>query len=472
MSGEREHPEPEQNAPEQNAPEQNEPEQNERGQNEPEQNERGQNEPEYDWAGYGFATRQVHAGETDQHTSGARIPPIAMTAGYRFDSFDDARGRFSGEADGLIYSRQRNPSGAVAERRIASLEGGLESIVVASGQAAITAALFALVSSGDRFVSTASIYSGTRILFGRSFARMGVGVDYVWNDADEAEWERQIGPSTKAIFTETIPNPKNDIVDLDYVARVAARHKIPLVVDNTIASPYLIRPLEHGANIVVHSSTKFLSGHGAALSGTIVDGGTFDWAGADRAYPLITEPAPSGARSYLDRFGPTAYARAAREAVVNDIGPALSPFNSFLLHQGIETLSVRMRQHLENAETIAAWLATHENVESVDYSGLPDAPRYELARTLYDGRPGSVFAVTVKGGENGARRFLNRLRVFSHMTNIGDVRSMALHPATTTHSSFSAELRERLGIAPGLVRLSVGIEDAGDLIADLEWALR
>ncbi|CAN5150949.1 bifunctional o-acetylhomoserine/o-acetylserine sulfhydrylase [soil metagenome] len=429
------------------------------------------NSPEYLWEHHGFDTRQVHAGEIDEVTSGARISPIAMTAGYRFESFDDARRRFTGDADGLIYSRQRNPSGTVAEKRIASLEGGTEAIVVSSGQAAITAALFALASSGERIVSTASIYGGTRILFGRSFARMGVEVDYVWQEADDDEWDRLIQPTTKAIFTETIPNPKNDIVDLRQVARVAARHRIPLVVDNTIASPYLIRPFEYGASVVVHSSTKFLSGHGAALSGTIVDGGSFDWAGSDRSYPLITDAPPSGARSYLERFGPTAYARAAREAVVNDIGPALSPFNSFLLHQGIETLSLRMKQHLANAAVIARWLESHDRVESVDYAGLPGSPHFALADQLYGGRTGSVFAVTVTGGEAGARRFLNRLRVFSHMTNIGDVRSMALHPATTTHSSFSADLRERLGITPGLVRLSVGIEDVNDLIDDLDWAL-
>jgi len=433
--------------------------------------ENGVLEPEYDWAGYGFDTRQVHAGEYDDLNSGARVAPIAMTAGYRFDSFDDARGRFAGDNDGLIYSRQRNPSGGVAERRIASLEGGTEAIVVASGQAAITSALLALAGNGDRIVSTASIYSGTRILFGRSFARFGVSVDYVWDEHDDDEWDRLITPQTKAIFSETIPNPKNDIVDIGRVAAVAKRHGIPLVVDNTIATPYLIRPFEHGADIVVHSSTKFFSGHGAAISGTIVDGGTFDWVGANRPFPLITEPGANGVPSIAERYGDTAYARAAREAVVNDIGPALSPFNAFLLHQGIETLSLRMERHLDNSAAIAAWLVEHPAVESVDYAGLPGNPRSDLARRLYGGRSGSVFSVTVRGGEAGARRFLDRLRVVSRMTNIGDTRSMALHPATTTHSSFSPELRARLGIDPGLVRLSIGIEDVADLIADLDRAL-
>ena len=427
--------------------------------------------PEYDWAGYAFDTRQVHAGEYADRNSGARVSPIAMTAGYTFDSFDDARGRFAGDNDGLIYSRQRNPSGNVAERRIASLEGGTEAIVVASGQAAITSALLALAGNGDHIVSTASIYSGTRILFGRSFARFGVTVDYVWDENDDDEWDRLITPQTKAIFSETIPNPKNDIVDIARVAGVAKRHGLPFVVDNTIATPYLIRPFEHGANIVVHSSTKFFSGHGAAISGTIVDGGTFDWVGANRPFPLITQPAAPGLPSIAERYGDVAYAKATREAVVNDIGPALSPFNSFLLHQGIETLSLRMERHLSNSVAIAEWLTTHPNVESVDYAGLPGNSRTELAERLYGGRSGSVFSVTVRGGEPGARRFLDRLRVVSRMTNIGDTRSMALHPATTTHISFTQELRDRLGIAPGLVRLSIGIEDVNDLIADLDRAL-
>ena len=428
-------------------------------------------DPEYDWSGYAFDTRQVHAGEYADRNSGARVSPIAMTAGYTFGSFDDARGRFAGENDGLIYSRQRNPSGNVAEKRIASLEGGTEAIVVASGQAAITSALLALAGNGDHIVSTASIYSGTRILFGRSFARFGVTVDYVWDEFDDDEWDRLITPKTKAIFSETIPNPKNDIVDIARVAAVAKRHGIPFVVDNTIATPFLIRPFEHGADIVVHSSTKFFSGHGAAISGTIVDGGTFDWVGANRPFPLITQPAAPGLPSIAERYGDVAYAKATREAVVNDIGPALSPFNSFLLHQGIETLSLRMERHLSNSVAIAEWLTTHPNVESVDYAGLPGNSRTELAERLYGGRSGSVFSVTVRGGEAGARRFLDRLRVVSRMTNIGDTRSMALHPATTTHISFTQELRDRLGIAPGLIRLSIGIEDVNDLIADLDRAL-
>ncbi|MEB4613196.1 O-acetylhomoserine aminocarboxypropyltransferase/cysteine synthase family protein [Leucobacter sp. M11] len=422
-------------------------------------------------AGYGFNTRQIHAGERVNPAAGERIAPIALTAGYRFDSFADARDRFAGEADGLVYSRSRNPSTAFAERRIANLEGGVEAITVSSGQAAITAALLTVVQAGERFVSTASIYSGTRTLFGRTFARFGIGVDYVWDPTDDAAWDAAIGPDTRAIYTETIPNPLCDLVDIEHLARVAERHRLPLIVDNTIGTPYLIRPAELGAHVVVHSATKFLSGHGAAVSGVIVDAGTFDWAGAAHEYPLITRGPRPGAPSLLDRFPATAYARAAREQVVNDIGPALSPLNAFLLHQGVETLSLRMDRHVANARAIAEWLSGHPAIDGVAYAGLPDSPHYGLAQRRYPGGPGSVFAATVRGGAAGAARFLDGLRLISHMTGIGDVRSMALHPGTTTHLGFSEELRLRLGITPGLIRLSIGTEDAADLIADLDRAL-
>jgi O-acetylhomoserine (thiol)-lyase len=427
--------------------------------------------PHYDWEGFGFDTRQVHAGDYPDQNRGARVPPITLSAGYVFESFDDGVARFAGESQDPIYSRQGNPTNTVAEQRLGSLEGGTAAVVVSSGQAAITAALFGLAESGEHIVSTASIYGGTRILFGRSFRRFGVGVDYVWNVDDDAEWERVIRPETKAIFTETIPNPRNDVVDIARVADVARRHGIPLVVDNTVATPYLIRPFEHGADIVVHSTTKFLSGHGAGVSGAIVDAGRFDWAATSRRYPLLTGSPRPGIRSYVERFGPTAYAQYVREAVVNDIGPSLSPFNGFLLHQGIETLSLRMDRHVDNSLAIAGWLTEQPEVEMVDYAGLPDSPLYDLGQRYYNGRTGSVFAVTVAGGIEGARAFTDGLRVFSRMTGIGDTRSMVLHPLTTTHVSFPAELNARLGITPGMLRLSVGIESVDDLISDLRRGL-
>lgn len=428
--------------------------------------------PTLDWEGYGFATRQVHAGEAEDLTHGARITPVHLSAAYRFTSFQEAADRFSGADLGHLYSRNANPTNQVAERRLASLEGGSGALVVGSGQAAITMALLGLAGEGEHIISTASIYSGTRVLFDRSFRRLGVTVEYLWDPSGEDEWERLIRPETKAIFTETLPNPKNDVVDIAAVARIANRHGIPLVVDNTIGTPFLIRPFEHGAHVVVHSATKFLSGHGANLAGAIVDGGTFDWAASDRPYPGITATPFSTHASYVDAFGPRAFEQYLRFGIANDTGPALSPLNGFLLHQGMETLSVRMRQHIASAREIAEWLERQERVESVDYAGLPSHPQHELAVRDYGGLPGSVFSFTVRGGAEGAERFFDALRVFSRMTNIGDTRSMALHPATTTHSGFTQETRDRLGIADGLIRLSIGLEDAADLIADLDQALR
>lgn len=427
--------------------------------------------PVTDWEGFDFDTRQVHAGEHPDLNAGLRVPPIAMSAGYVFADFEDGADRFSGRSIDPIYSRQGNPTNWVAEERLASLEGGTAAVAVSSGQAAISAALFALAGSGDHIVSTASIYGGTRILFGRSFKRFGIEVDYVWDATDDAEWEHAITPRTKAIFTESIPNPLNDVVDLRRVAEVAARYGLPVIVDNTVGTPALIRPFEHGAHVVVHSTTKFLTGHGAAIGGAVVDGGTFDWAGSPRHFPLVTDGPRPGVASMLERFGTAAYARAVRESVVNDIGPSLSPFNAFLLQQGMETLSLRMERHVESSRTIAAWLEKQPEVESVDYAGLPSNPLYELAVRDYGGRSGSVFGVTVRGGRDGARAFIDGLSVFSRMTGIGDTRSMAIHPATSTHATFPADLNARLGITEGLVRLSVGIESVGDLIADLRRAL-
>ncbi|WP_440312389.1 O-acetylhomoserine aminocarboxypropyltransferase/cysteine synthase family protein [Leucobacter chromiireducens] len=454
--------------------------------------------PITDWDGFDFDTRQVHAGAYPDRNSGLRVPPIALSAGYVFDSFDDQVDRFAGRElwrggigltrgtdpdpelfDGPgepapIYSRQGNPTNAVAEDRLASLEGGTAAVAVSSGQAAISSALFAIAQAGDHIVSTASIYGGTRILFGRSFKRFGIEVDYVWDAADDAEWDRAIRPNTKAIYTETIPNPRNDVTDLRRIAAVAARHNLPLVVDNTVGTPALIRPFEHGANIVVHSTTKFLTGHGAAVGGAIVDGGTFDWEAAERAgrsFPLVTAAPRAGLASLFDRFGDRAYARAVREAVVNDIGPALSPFTGFLLHQGMETLSLRMARHVDSSLEIAAWLEAQPEVESVDYAGLPSNPLHDIAQRDYAGRTGSVFGVTVRDGLAGARAFVDGLRVFSRMTGIGDTRSMIIHPLSSTHATFAPELNERLGITPGLLRLSVGLESVADLKRDLRGGL-
>ncbi|GGM33652.1 O-acetylhomoserine aminocarboxypropyltransferase/cysteine synthase family protein [Microbacterium saperdae] len=426
----------------------------------------------YDWRGFGFETRQIHSGELPEPGHGSRVTPIHLSNAFRFDDFQQTWDRFAGVEDGQLYSRHLNPTNQVAERRIADLEGGTGAIAVGSGTAAISSALLGLLESGDHFLSTASIYSGTQVLFDRALGRLGIEVDYVWDWRDRDEWERLIRPSTKAIFTETIPNPKNDITDIAAIAEIAHDHGIPLVVDNTVATPYLIRPIEHGADIVVHSSTKFLGGHGAGLSGLIVDGGRFDWAATSRHYGLLTDRQKPEVPSFLERFGTEhAFERYLRLTAVNDFGPALSSFNGFLLQQGLETLSVRMDRHVDNARALAGWLDEHPVVRSVDYAGLPSSPDHALAERLYGGRTGSVFAFTVPGGLEGARTLIDNLQVFSRMTNIGDTRSLAINPATTTHLSFSPERRERLGIDPGLIRLSVGLETLDDLITDLDGAL-
>ena len=430
--------------------------------------------PISDWNGFAFETRQVHAGEYRDANRGLRVPPVALSAGYVFEDFDDGVARFNSTSTDPIYSRQGNPTNQVAEQRLASLEGGSAAVTVSSGQAAITSAILTLAQTGDHIVSTASIYGGTRILFGRSIARAGIGVDYVWNIDDDDEWQRLIRPETKAIYTESVPNPLNDITDLRRIAEVAERYHLPVIVDNTVGTPALISPFAHGAHITVHSTTKFLSGHGAAVGGAIVDGGSFDWLAASRAgrsYPLITRSLRPGLGSYVDRFGSTAFAQAAREQVVNDIGPTFAAFNGFLLHQGLETLSLRMERHVDSSLRIAEWLEEQPEVLAVHYAGLPSNARYELAQRDYGGRTGAVFGVEVRGGEAGAKAFFNGLQIFSRMTGIGDTRSMVLHPLTSTHASFAPELNQRLGVTPGLLRLSVGLEHAEDLVNDLRGAL-
>ncbi|MEV4688991.1 O-acetylhomoserine aminocarboxypropyltransferase/cysteine synthase family protein [Microbacterium sp. LWH3-1.2] len=428
--------------------------------------------PRTDWSGAGFETRQVHAGELNEGEYGARIAPIYLTGAYRFDSFEQTHARFVGTEEGEFYSRHSNPTNAVAERRIADLEGGTGAVAVASGSAAIAATLLALAQAGDHFVSQASIYSGTRVIFARALERTGITVDWVWNHRDEAEWEAAIGPDTKAIFVETIPNPKGDLADIALVARVASRHGLPIVADNTVATPYLLRPLGQGAHVVVHSATKYLTGHGAALSGVIVDGGTFDWAAYADRYPLLATRQSPLVPSFLERFGPArAFEGYVRNTSVNDFGAALSPLHGFLLQQGLETLSLRLERHLANAQQVAEWLAADPRVESVDYAGLPSHAHHDLAQRDFRGYGGAVFSFTVPGGQDAAARVIDALTVFSRMTNIGDTRSMVLHPATTTHVRFGDEIRARLGIHPGLIRLSIGLETADDLIADLDSAL-
>ncbi len=425
----------------------------------------------------GFATRQVHAGTASGAAAGrggaaadginARATPIYLSAGFVFDDFDQARDRFGGAEDGFTYTRIGNPTNAAVERRIAALEGGREAILVGSGQAAVSVALLALLGAGDHLLSATSIYEGSRGLFLDNFARLGIETGFVAEANDPLAWELGIRPETRAIFVESIPNPKNDLVDLALVAEVAHRHGIPLVVDNTFATPYLLRPLEHGADVVVHSASKFLAGHGAVLGGVIVSGEGFDWSAG--RYAHLAEPARVlGGRSYAEQFGADAFISYARDVVASRFGPTPSPINAFLIQQGIETLSLRVDRQSATALTVAEWLEQQPEIESVDYSGLASSAHHELAQRYLPNGQGSVFSFTVRGGTEAARAFFDALGLFTRMTHLGDVRSLIIHPASTTHAWRSEQQLQEAGIWPGLLRVSIGVEDAADLIADLE----
>lgn len=417
----------------------------------------------------GFSTEQVHGGAAPDGQFGARVPPLHLTAGFVFDDFEQARDRFAGDVDGYNYTRLGNPTNASVERRVALLEGGSDALLVASGQAAVTVALLAIVQAGDHIVSAGSLYSGSRNLLAQNFARLGVTVTFVADSNDPAAWEAAIQPRTRAFFGESIPNPKNDLLDIDAVASVARRHGIPLVIDNTLASPYLLRPLEHGADVVVHSAGKFLAGHGTALGGVIVDGGRFDWAATPRPAAALVEPDPMlGGDTWVARCGRRAYLTYARDVVAGRFGPAPAPFNAFLIRQGIETLSLRVARQSESAHRIALWLEARPEVESVDYCGLESSRYHPLATRLLPRGFGSVFAFTLRGGLSAAIRFHDATRLISRMTHLGDVRTLILHPGSTTHAPRTEEERLAEGITPGLLRLSIGIEDVDDLLADLE----
>ncbi len=423
-------------------------------------------------AAAGFATRQVHAGAVPDGAHGARVTPVHLSAGFVFDSFEHARERFAGEDEGYLYTRNGNPTTEEVERRIADLEGGAEAILVASGQAATASALLGIVQAGDRVLSSRRLYEGNRGLLVQNFGRLGIGVDFVDDAGDLEEWERRIGSDTRVLFGEPIPNPKNDLLDLPALAAIAHRHGLPFVVDNTLATPYLLRPIEHGADVVVHSTSKFLAGHGAALGGVIVDAGTFDWAARPAFFPHLNQAERAfDGRSWAEQRGRNAFVSYTRDIVVSRLGPTPSPLNSFLLRQGIETLSLRVERHSSNALAVARFLERQSEVVSVDYSGLESSPSFALAQRLLPRGQGSVFSFTVAGGEAGAAAFIDAVELFSHMTHLGDVRSLVLHPASTTHAGRTPAERAAAGIHPGLLRLSIGIEDVDDLLRDLDRGL-
>ena len=417
-------------------------------------------------AHWSFETKQVHAGQRPDPATNARALPIYQTTSYTFDDTAHAAALFGLEVPGNIYTRIMNPTTDVVEQRIAALEGGVAALFLASGQAAETFAILNLAGAGDHIVSSPRLYGGTYNLFHHSLAKIGVDVSFVEDPDDLDSWRSAVRPNTKAFFGETISNPQIDILDTPGVSAVAHEHGLPLIVDNTVATPYLIQPIAQGADIVVHSATKYLGGHGSAIAGVIVDGGTFDWTG-DR-FPGFTTPDPSYHGVVYAELGPPAFALKARVQLLRDYGSAASPFNAFLVAQGLETLSLRMERHVANAQRVAEFVAARDDVVSVNYAGLPSSPWYERAKTLAPKGTGAVLAFELAGGVESGKAFVNALQLHSHVANIGDVRSLVIHPASTTHSQLSPEEQLATGVSPGLVRLAVGIEGIDDILADLE----
>ncbi|MFB9377531.1 bifunctional o-acetylhomoserine/o-acetylserine sulfhydrylase [Kineococcus gynurae] len=421
-----------------------------------------------DPAAWSFETRQVHAGQAPDPATNARALPIYQTTSYTFRDSDHAAALFGLAEFGNIYTRIMNPTQNTVEERIASLEGGAAALLLASGQSAETLAILNIAEAGDHVVSTPRLYGGTYNLFRHTLPKFGISVTFVEDPDDPASWQAAVQPRTKLFYGETIANPQGGIFDIAAVAEVAHAAGVPLIVDNTIATPYLIRPFEHGADIVVHSATKYLGGHGTAIGGAIVDSGRFDWAAHAERFPGLTTPDASYHDVvYTDAVGPVAYVIKARVQLLRDLGPAISPFNAFLIAQGIETLSLRMERHVANAQAVAEWLATREDVLGVNYAGLPDSPSHALARRYAPRGAGAVLSFEIAGGLEAGKRFVDALTLHSHVANIGDVRSLVIHPASTTHSQLNPEEQLTSGVTPGLVRLAVGIEHLDDILADL-----
>ena len=418
----------------------------------------------------GFATLAVHAGAQPDPATGARATPIYQTTSFVFDDVDHAASLFGLQAFGNIYTRLGNPTCAVLEERVAALEGGTAALAVASGHAAEFLVFHTLLQPGDEFIAAKKLYGGSINQFNHAYKNFNWNV--VWADSDDVtSFERAITPKTKAIFIESIANPGGVVTDIQAIADIAHKHGIPLIVDNTMATPYLIRPFEHGADIVVHSATKFLGGHGNSIGGLIVDGGRFDWVKSGR-YPMLSQPRPEYNGMVLgETFGNFGFAIACRVLGLRDLGPALSPFNAFMILTGIETLPLRMQRHSDNALKVAEHLAKHPKVDWVSYPGLPNDKYHALAKRYTPKGAGAVFTFGLKGGYEAGIKLVSHLRLFSHLANIGDTRSLVIHPASTTHRQLTDEQRKQAGAGPEVVRLSIGIEDVADLIADLDDAL-
>jgi len=418
----------------------------------------------------GFATQAIHAGARPDPATNARITPIYQTTSYVFDDVDHAASLFGLQAFGNIYTRITNPTNAVLEERIAALEGGTAGLAVASGHAAQLLVFHTLLDPGDTVLAATKLYGGSINQLNHSFKKFGWGVE--WADPDDLEaFAKAITPKTKAVFIESIANPGGVVVDIAAIADIAHKAGVPLIVDNTLATPYLIRPIEHGADIVVHSATKFLGGHGNSIAGLIVDGGTFDWLASDR-YPALSQPRPEYNGLVIGQtFGNFAFAIAARVLGLRDLGPALAPFNAFLVLTGIETLPLRVQRHCDNALAVAQHLATHPAVSWVNYAGLKDNRYHPLLQKYSPLGAGAVFTFGLKGGYEAGIALVKKLKLFSHLANVGDTRSLVIHPASTTHRQLSDEQKISAGAGPDVVRLSVGIEDVADIIADLDQAL-
>jgi len=418
---------------------------------------------------YRFDTLAIHAGQEPDPATGARAVPLYQTTSYVFKNSQHAADLFDLKEAGPIYTRMGNPTTQVLEDRVAALEGGAGALAVASGQAAITLAITNIAQSGDEVVSSSTLYGGTYNLFANTLSRLGIKVNFV-DAGDPANFARAITPRTRALYLETIGNPGVDVPDLAAVAAVAHQAGIPLIVDNTFATPYHCRPFEYGADIVIHSATKFIGGHGTSIGGIIVDSGSFDW--ANGRYPELTEPDPGyHGISYTETFGKAAYITKARTQLLRDLGPCLSPFNAFLFLLGLETLPLRMERHSANALKIATWLDTDPRVNWVNYPGLPGHPSHSNALKYLNHGFGAILTFGIRGGLEAGKRFIDSLQLFSHLANVGDAKSLVIHPASTTHRQLSAQDQLAAGVTPDMVRLSVGIEDVADLLEDLERGL-
>ena len=428
-------------------------------------------------AGWKFETRQIHAGQAPDAATGARALPIYQTTSFVFDSAEQAANRFALAELGPIYTRLNNPTQEAIENRIASLEGGVGALLLASGQAAITYAILNIAGAGDHVVASPSVYGGTYNLLKYTLADLGIETTFVEDPDDLDAWRAAVRPNTKLFYGESVPNPRNDVLDIEPIAKIAHENGVPLILDNTVPTPYLLRPIEHGADVVVHSATKYLGGHGTSIGGVIVDSGNFDYGADPEKFPKFNQPAPGYHGLVYARdlgkdsaFGANlSYILKARVSLLRDTGAAISPTNAFNIGIGLETLSLRIERHVENATKVAHWLEANPQVEKVIWAGVESSPWYERAQKYLPKGPGAVLGFTLKDATlEQARDFVDALKLHSNVANIGDVRSLVIHPASTTHSQLSAEELEKIGVYPNFIRLAVGIENIDDILADLQ----